>query len=778
MIKNVLQCCYTNASEDIGGKVTSGWKAVAYSAEIPAEAFTECKAIQNANSAIQGPMFDEQGGVLNLLEVCGDGSFFYIIRTQYGLLDRLGRANMFSHAYIFPCSQAVTDPNIILTIEKSNFSDNEEAASAQREMLLRTPAYSLDTAMEKAGLTPETYMKLVRSVYVRMTEQKKGEPLYIQYDGTEDQLCAVLYCIYRGLPFYLRKILKSASAPANFPESRNIIFSIKATQHQYHIVPQTGENTVLSPRAERRIERYGFIDYAVRNYGHIDGEDFYRQLERLAIEMGDPTASNETLLRLAYQLMERPNPGEYSDENLENWLADALRVRARGAVLERCIALMLNELRHRGRFLDDEVEVTLTNRLGSTTNPELAEAGEKYNISRFATLPVEEAARRLGAMTAENFARYSKTLAKSAQGLAILDLYFEGRLKSGQPTWDKLSEVLTLSAHMQDRPLTKKIASDQCWTLYSKALDSRAEIKPDYELYVQLMENLSPSRGNSKWASEAKRAYWEAVTFETFDYGNYEEYKFMQTDTGRCKMFLEVMTIAGYLGNGEDEIFLVNVQHFFSVHDKEVEGKQFESAIAVFSRMVKEIYRGADKDFTRWVRVAARANTPKVLQSALKVRKAIAGQDIDSIMGAYQALLETSGQGGMVRLFVREINAILIDWCANHDTPMHPIPLDMWLSISRSQHGNAFQIFDDVEPQILKMDPDMIESKLLTKSYIQTDAESYIQAKGDEARTVKKWMATIKRARHDREKARAKANKDKRDGGKGPLSFFQGFRKK
>lgn len=775
MIKNVLQCCYTNASEDIGGKVTSGWKAVAYSAEIPAEAFTECKAIQNMNSAIQGPMFDEQGGVLNLLEVCGDGSFFYVVRTQYGLLDRLGRANMFSHAYIFPCSQAVADPNIILTIEKSNFSDNEEAASAQREMLVRAPAYSLDTAMAKAGLTCETYIKLVRSVYVRMTEQKKGEPLYIQYDGTEAQLCAVLYCIYRGLPFYLRKSLKSASAPVNFPESRNIIFSIKATQHSYYIVPQTGENTVLSLRAEKRIERYGFIDYAVRNYGRVDGEDFYRELERLAIEMGDSTASNETLLRLAYQVMEKPNPEEYRDEDLEAWLADALRVRARGSALERRTALMLNELRRRGRFLDDEAEVTLTDRLGSTTNPELAEAGEQYNISRFATLPVEEAARRLGTMTAENFTRYSKTLAKSAQGLAILDRYFAERLTSGQPAWDKLSEVLTLSAHMQDRPLTKKIAAEQCWTLYSEALGSRAEIKSDYELYVQLMENLSPSHGDFKWAREAKRAYWDTVTFENFDCGNEEEYQFMRTDAGRCRMFLDAATIAGYLGNGEDEIFLDNVQRFFSMHDREVEGEQFEPAIAAFSRMVKGSYHGADKNFARWVRVAARANTPKALRSALKVREAIAGQDIDSIMDAYQALLETSGRGEMVRLFLREINVILIDWCANQDTPMRPIPLDMWLFISRSQYGNAFQIFDHVEPQILRMEPDSMNSELLTRSDIQKDAELYIQAKGDEARTVKKWMAGVKRAK---QKEQAKANMDKHDGGKGPLSFFQGFRKK
>lgn len=810
MIKNVLQCCYTNASEDIGGKVTSGWKAVAYSPGIPAEAFSECKAIQNANSAIQGPMMDEQGSVLNLLEVCGDGSFFYVIRTQYGLLDRLGRANMFSHAYIFPCDQAVTDPNVILTIDKSNFSDSEEAANAPKENLLRTPAYSLNTAMEMAGLTPETYIKLVRSIYVRMNEQKKGEPLYIQYDGTEDQICALLYCIYKGLPFYLRKTLKSASSPANFPESRNIIFSVKATQHQYYVVPQTGENTVLSPRAERRVERYGYIDYAVRHYGHIDGEDFYRQLEGLAIEMGDPTASNETLLRLAYQVLERPNPEEYSDEDLENWLADALRVRARGSALERHIALMLKELRSRNKFLDKDAEEALASRLGSTTNSELFEAGEQYNIDRFATLPSEEAARRLEVMAEDNFARYSQTLAKSAQGLTILDLYFENKLRTGSVTWENISDVLARSSHMTERPLTTKVATDQCWLLYVKALEDKKEIKSDYERYIRTMVALTPGQETSKWVSSAKQAYWSSVSFENFDYSKREEYHFMRNGTSQCKKFLDLIATVEFLGSGRDTDFLERVQQYFSMHEGNVAIKEFEPAIGAFNRAVKKDYRGTDKDFARWVRVAARAKTLQSLKYAIKVREATLRQDVKGVMDAYEGLLESNGHNGLYVPFAREVNAILLDWCTTYDTP-HPIPLDMWLLLSRSKYGNAFQIFDDVAPQVLKMDPDQIESRLLGKNSIRKEAEIYIRSKGTEAKTIKRWLASVKqeqreqekvhrsqdKGRRGREKERqgqdrglfgqdkgsrerdeehTKESRDKDDRGKGPLSFL--FKKK
>ena len=101
MTNRVLQCCYTNASQEVNGKISSGWKAVSVSADIPSDAYTTCVKLQSANSTIQSTMLDETGNVLNLLEIVGDGNYLYIMRSQYGLLDRLGRPNMFSHASFF-----------------------------------------------------------------------------------------------------------------------------------------------------------------------------------------------------------------------------------------------------------------------------------------------------------------------------------------------------------------------------------------------------------------------------------------------------------------------------------------------------------------------------------------------------------------------------------------------------------------------------------------------------------------------------------------------------
>ena len=150
MTERILQCCYTNASQEIGGTISSGWQPVAVSENIPAEAYNACVSFQNANSTIQNAMFDEHGNVLNLFEISGDGSYVYIMRTQYGLLDRLGRANMFSHAFIFSWKDedVLSDPNYILSIDCRNFKSCESDAASIPVSLQRVQGIDISTAMQ------------------------------------------------------------------------------------------------------------------------------------------------------------------------------------------------------------------------------------------------------------------------------------------------------------------------------------------------------------------------------------------------------------------------------------------------------------------------------------------------------------------------------------------------------------------------------------------------------------------------------------------------------
>lgn len=292
MTENIMQCCYTNAVQEVGGKISSGWQPVAVSDNIPSEAYNGCVSLQNANATIQAPMVDERGNVLNLYEITGDGSFVYVSRTQYGLVDRLGRPNMFSHAYIFSWKKedVIGDPNTFLTIDRSNFAEDEQTASTQKTQLHRNAALTLEQAMRTAGLTPETYLTLIQCVYCQFSERKAAKPLFIQFDGSEEQMQAILYCIYFGLPHYVRKSLSIASAISNTSDSKNIIFSEFASKHETYIIPQTGENNLLTQRAERKIARLGFSDFAVRNCTSIDARQYFAQLDIPEDVMGQQAA--------------------------------------------------------------------------------------------------------------------------------------------------------------------------------------------------------------------------------------------------------------------------------------------------------------------------------------------------------------------------------------------------------------------------------------------------------------------------------------------------------
>ena len=350
MTENIMQCCYTNAVQEVGGKISSGWQPVAVSDNIPSEAYNGCVSLQNANATIQAPMVDERGNVLNLYEITGDGSFVYVSRTQYGLVDRLGRPNMFSHAYIFSWKKedVIGDPNTFLTIDRSNFAEDEQTASTQKTQLHRNAALTLEQAMRTAGLTPETYLTLIQCVYCQFSERKAAKPLFIQFDGSEEQMQAILYCIYFGLPHYVRKSLSIASAISNTSDSKNIIFSEFASKHETYIIPQTGENNLLTQRAERKIARLGFSDFAVRNCTSIDARQYFAQLDKLAMELGDPTASNELVLKIAHQLIEKVKLSDLGDEELDNRLSDALHSKTYGSQrMDEYISDMLDEVRAR-----------------------------------------------------------------------------------------------------------------------------------------------------------------------------------------------------------------------------------------------------------------------------------------------------------------------------------------------------------------------------------------------------------------------------------------------
>lgn len=786
MTETIMQCCYTNAVQEIGGKISSGWQPVAVTNNIPSEAYNGCVKLQNANSTIQSHMVDERGNVLNLLEITGDGAYVYVSRTQYGLLDRLGRPNMFSHAYIFSWKQEdiICDPNVILTLDKGNFVDNEEAAANVKTSLTRKEPFTLQSALKIAGMDAKAYLTLIRCVYSQYSERKAAKPIYVYYDGTEDQMQAILYCIYYGVPHYMRRNLSVASAVCNTSDSKNVIFSESATKHETYIVPQTGENNILTPRTERKIARYGFVDYAARNYTSIDVSAYFMQLEKLALELGDPTASNELILKIAHQMVEGVELTTLSEEELDSRLSDALRSKSYGSQrMEDYISEMLDEVRNRKMFLTEESEANLADRLASPTTSRLADAGEQYNIYRFSTLSVEEAAKMLTHMAKSIFERYSQTLAKSKKGLQILDHYYAEYVLAGQEvTWDVLNALLDETSFMASRLKTTDVIDAKAWELYYSLVEVKGEAIPAYNALMDLMVRLYGAGNRYRYDQVAREAYWERKPYKTFSCADLDEYKAMSISSVKCNIFAHLYAVLdAYKASGDDE-FLATLNEFFIKFRKFIiEGKLSNILLTKVEDEARAISSKAIS-LSDWMKVAAIADAKELFNEILKVKNSLQMRDYGTFIKTYQKIVEVSSFSRNSGTLMKTLSKTLIADCSRADCNQNPIPLDLWLILGASQYSNSFHLFDVLTPRpcILEVNETFVvlQSKLLERRPYSLYAEDYVQNRGTEAKIVRKWLNELKmaekRKRADERKSRNEAEGSFLDRGFSFISQFTG----
>lgn len=779
MTENIMQCCYTNAVQEIGGKISSGWQPVAVSDNIPSDAYNSCVSLQNANSTIQSHMVDERGNVLNLYEITGDGSYVYVSRTQYGLVDRLGRPNMFSHAYIFSWKRedVVGDPNTFLTIDKSNFVDNEESAKAEKNNLNRSAAFTLERAMSVAGLTPGTYLTLIQCVYSQFSERKAAKPLFINYDGSEEQMQAILYCIYYGLPHYVRKSLSIASAVSNTSDSKNIIFSEFASKHETYIIPQTGENNLLTQRTERKIARFGFVDYAARNCASLDVKQYFAQLDKLATEFGDPTASNELILKIAHQMIEGFTLSDLSEEELDSRLSDALRSKTYGSQrMEDYISDMLDEVRSRKMFLTEESEANLADRLAAPTTARLADSGEQYNIYRFSTLSVEEAAKMLTHMSASIFARYSQTLAKSTKGLQILDHYYaEYALVGREITWEALSSLLDETSFMTSRLKTTDLIDAKAWELYYSLVEKKGEAVKAYDSLMALMGKLYGVGNQYQYEQAAREAYWERKSFDDFAYEDLSEYKAMTVSSLKCNMFAHMYQVMDvFKANGEDP-FLVYLNAFWRKFKTQIdEGKLTDVILRTIERELR-VFCMNPGYLSKWMKVAALAEAEELLKEILVIKKSLRARDYGTFISTYLKLISASSFSRNSATLMKTVSTTICEECTKMDNEYEPIPLDVWMLLGSSQHTNSFELFDTLSPapQIFQINETLVvmQSKLLTRQPYCAQAEAYAQSKGVESKTVRKWLNELK-AVEKRKKAEEKKARSESEG-RG-FGFFSG----
>lgn len=375
----VYQCCYTNATQQVGDRMNSGWQVCAASADIPGKAGSACARLQNANSSLCSGAVDEEGNVLTLREYVADGSYLYVIRSQFGLTDRLGRPNMFSHGIIFPLQNnkdLLWNPNYYLALKESSFIGEGEPFS-----WTDVPHYgrsiSMQEAMDLAGIDREKLVTLVRCVCAQINDPKARKPLYIQYNGDPRQMQGLLYCICGGIPRGIFRQISIASCPTANDRDKHLVFSRSAQARGHYLVPQTGENTLLTQHMLRRISRSGYVDYAPRELPLEQFPAFFKQLDEVAAALGDASGADPLVLKLAFQFAcRRAGDAAFTDSELESGLSDALRLQfANRWALDIVLTRILQEFSRRGLVLNGQLRSMLDAYLAGSDSAALKAAG-------------------------------------------------------------------------------------------------------------------------------------------------------------------------------------------------------------------------------------------------------------------------------------------------------------------------------------------------------------------------------------------------------------------
>ena len=299
MSEKVIQCCYSNVISETG--TGGGWQVTACSEGIPAQIREEYARIQDSNVTSQEPK-GADGNPLNLYEIVIQKGYLMLTRVAYGLKDRGGRHNnMLSHSYLFPVDQALlADPNVFLTVEDGNFTDDIQRAKQIPQELKRGEPYTLKSAMALCGLNRESYVQLIYAMYVQR-ESKRS--LYIHSSKGEAVIRPFLYCIWKGLPLAYRRTLSVSSAVVNPNSVRTLIFSSDHGMDELFYDLDTGENNVLDPRSMKKYRRWGFVDYFAEHYDSMDGEEYFARLEETALKIGDGKAAKPKILKIAHQIL-------------------------------------------------------------------------------------------------------------------------------------------------------------------------------------------------------------------------------------------------------------------------------------------------------------------------------------------------------------------------------------------------------------------------------------------------------------------------------------------
>lgn len=753
MTDHFMQCCYTRNG---GQGIDSGWQVVAASRELPAKIHKDYALLQSANVASQLPV-DGQGRALNLFELVGNGSYIFMTRIHYGLTDSLSRQNnMFAHTFLFPLSERETlsDPNRFLTVLDENFKSSPEEAEPIPEVLLRGAAFNLETALEICGLDEKRYIQLIFCVAAQFMGRSK-KPLYIRFDGEGIRLRALLYCIYMGIPYFMRRSLFSSTADINHQHTKNLIFSHEVSASDYYLSPDTGENNILTDRLRGRLERLGFVGYFAENWRQPGVENYFAQLETGAAELGDRSGSNELILKIAHLLLKGKPIGTLGEGELSDRLYDALRTEVKGNVaMESYIARLLAGMDTQEYRLSWEGEKCLEEWLEQTNSKCLKEEGERYQVNSLMHMELSEAAGRLAGMTPSFFKLCCERLVKSERGIGILDLYFSNYMAVVQKDWPSLDEaVVRLSGlPVMNMEQTMGRLRQAAWEVYARQLEAAADPCRALDCYVDFMRSLGEDIQTSGVLEKAQKAYWSHFHLASYRREKQDEYRKFRLPG--CEGWERAECMEKLLSCVEHNARsgLVKLNRFVGGRYLDLQeserGWLYE---LLLEDQAMELPEDKEPKRAEWLYLAVYSPKENVIKQTEGCINLIRSKSYECFqMKFVEQMQNIFGGQEEKRLVWCKLGGIYLDEVCREDEKCR-VPLDVWLVIGRYLFRNSFSIFDQYnKAAVLSAEPEEViyGSNLLSCPEWQEQAEEYIRKGGLAGKTVKKWLSCLRKRNH------------------------------
>ena len=802
MENKLYQCCYT--------KLDSGWKFIGVTEDMPAEmlALAEKMQIDHSKLIVNGKTFDSEvffrnappqivthsadgsQTVFKLYEVAGDGKYVCCNATVYGALrDKVNRENIFAHALLMRWDDIPdADPNAFLTIDKSSFLEKPESLENQQPPTF-TPPLEIGTAMERAGLTMDSYRTLVKTVYYQLKVCYKREPFFLPFDGSPEQYKAFLYCIYYGLPFYMRKLLRTATATAS-PQNigqRDIIFTDSLAGRRLFMDPVSGKNTVLTPPAAKTVPAY--VCYPLENLSLAEYPAYFAGLRDMASRLGADRAAagkEEIYYTMAFLMLQNPDPAQVPTEALTPLFDACCAIPfAENETAQTYIARMLETMCDREVLMSAAAQDNFTKQEEKIDDPALQSAVRRYDVFRFSRMPLKDAVAALGQKGM--YEKYARDLLETSCGKTILEEYYTDLLASDSYDIERLTKELDNISFIPDNDrIVEQIEQRACGICRNSFLrkDTLALLKTACFRAAAYMQLIKKIYGEDIDTIRARRQEITGVFWENVHYGNLvlgaearELYRRLENSSENCARAMEFCDFAIESAGLEAASLRMRFHHFFntiSFRSMEEYTGAFEK-ISAYYRENALGYREEQKELFRILAMQIPHESAErllLLDNELEwsirkhcLREKELGSQLDAL---FNSVLGTSPNAAapISRYVVCRLMKAEAGNEGLPETEILCVPLDIWLLLNlygrESETENLFSIFDKLDAEVLREHPEDVaeESDWLRSERVQADLQQYITRGSEQSKIVKIWWDTWRKQEKKKQKEAIRQEKE------------------